>query len=83
MIRWKQSGMGFSYWGLEYNNPDLVRYAECYGAYGHRVSSVEGFSSTIDMAFRDGGVHLIDCPVDYSSNVKDLITYLAQHQPII
>ncbi|MDC1382806.1 acetolactate synthase large subunit [Candidatus Puniceispirillum sp.] len=83
MIRWKQAGMGFSDWGLEYNNPDFVRYAESYGARGHQIMSVEALSSTIDMAFREGGVHLIDLPIDYSENVKDLITDLADHEPII
>jgi acetolactate synthase-1/2/3 large subunit len=83
MIRWKQAGSGFSDWGLEYNNPDFVRYAEAYGAIGHRVISAEGLSTIVDLAFREGGVHLVDLPVDYSDNVKDLITDLVDHAPII
>ena len=83
MIRWKQAGSGFSDWGLEYNNPDFVRYAESYGARGHRVTSVEGLSTIIDLAFREGGVHLVDLPVNYRDNVKDLITDLVDHEPII
>jgi acetolactate synthase-1/2/3 large subunit len=34
MIRWKQANMGFKDFGLTYNNPDFVKYAESYGASG-------------------------------------------------
>ena len=83
MIRWKQAGSGFEDWGLEYNNPDFVKYAESYGARGHRITSVNGFGETIDRAYREGGVHLIDMPVDYSQNVTELITDLRYHKPIV
>jgi len=83
MIRWKQAGAGFADWGLEYDNPDFVKYAESYGAKGHKISSVDGFLATLDMAFRDGGVHLVDLPVDYSENVKALISDLAEHHSIL
>ena len=83
MIRWKQAGSGFEDWGLEYNNPDFVKYAESYGAHGHRVTSVSGFDETVDRAFREGGVHLIDMPVDYSQNVKELITDLRDHKSTV
>ncbi|MDG2393578.1 MAG: acetolactate synthase large subunit, partial [Thalassotalea sp.] len=39
MIRWKQEQAGFADWGLEFNNPDFVKYAEAYGATGHRIDS--------------------------------------------
>ena len=39
MIRWKQANMGFEDFGLTYGNPDFVKYAEAYGAKGHRVES--------------------------------------------
>ena len=68
MIRWKQANMGFSDWGLEYGNPDFVKYAEAYGAIGHRVGSAEELPSILETALNEPGVHLIDCPVDYSEN---------------
>jgi acetolactate synthase-1/2/3 large subunit len=37
MIRWKQEGQGLDDFGLEYNNPDFVKYADSYGAKGHKV----------------------------------------------
>ena len=83
MIRWKQAGSGFEDWGLEYNNPDFVKYAESYGAHGHSINSVTGFIETVDRAYRQGGVHLIDLPVDYSQNVKELITDLRDHQSVV
>ena len=68
MIRWKQANMGFQDWGLEYGNPDFVKYAESYGAHGHRVSSVDSLASILDTTLNSKGVHLIDCPVDYTEN---------------
>ena len=41
MIKWKQEGMGFDNFGLDYQNPDFVKYAESYGAIGHRPTSDE------------------------------------------
>ena len=78
MIRWKQAGMGFDDWGLEFGNPDFVKYAESYGATGHRVESAEGLVSTFNKAFEAGGVHLVEVPVDYSENKKVLIDELAE-----
>jgi len=77
MIRWKQQGAGFTDWGLEFNNPDFVRYAESYGAKAHRVDSADSFTSTFEKAFNEGGVHLIEVPVDYSENQRVLIDELA------
>ncbi|MBO9376098.1 acetolactate synthase large subunit [Sphingomonas histidinilytica] len=68
MIRWKQANMGFKDWGLTYGNPDFVKYAESYGAKGHRVESAEHLTKLLKECLDTPGVHLIDCPVDYSEN---------------
>ncbi|MFN3725916.1 MAG: acetolactate synthase large subunit [Allosphingosinicella sp.] len=68
MIRWKQANMGFEDWGLTYGNPDFVKYAESYGAKGHRVESAESLPDLLRSCLDTPGVHLIDCPVDYSEN---------------
>ena len=68
MIRWKQANMGFKDWGLTYGNPDFVQYAESYGAKGHRVESADHLKEVLDHCLSTDGVHLIDCPVDYSEN---------------
>ncbi|MEK6541237.1 MAG: acetolactate synthase large subunit [Pseudomonadota bacterium] len=79
MIRWKQANMGFVDFGLTYGNPDFVKYAESYGAHGHRVTSAAHLAELIAHCRDTPGVHLIDCPVDYSENdqilnkdIKDL-----------
>ncbi len=79
MIRWKQANMGFADWGLTYGNPDFVKYAESYGAIGHRVESSESLPALLAHCLSTPGVHLIDCPVDYTENdqilnkdIKDL-----------
>ncbi len=68
MIRWKQANMGFEDFGLTYGNPDFVKYAESYGAIGHRVESSAHLAELLAHTFDTPGVHLIDCPVDYSEN---------------
>ena len=68
MIRWKQANMGLKDWGLEYGNPDFVKYAESYEAFGHRVESSDSLSDILKHSLETPGVHLIDCPVDYSEN---------------
>jgi acetolactate synthase-1/2/3 large subunit len=72
MIRWKQANMGFEDFGLSYNNPDFVRYAESYGAHGHRVESAAHLKELLTHCCDTPGVHLIDCPVDYSENDRIL-----------
>ncbi len=78
MIRWKQAHVGFDDYGLEFNNPDFVKYAESYGASGHRIERTEDLVPTLEAAFTSGGVHLVDVPVDYSENKRVLIDELAE-----
>ncbi len=78
MIRWKQASAGFADWGLEFGNPDFVKYAESYGVTGHRVTCAEDLIPTYEKAFSAGGVHLVELPVDYSEYQKVLIDELAE-----
>ena len=64
--------MGFRDWGLTYGNPDFVKYAESYGATGHRVGSSAELRELLADCRDTPGVHLIDCPVDYSENDRIL-----------
>ncbi|MGF1682948.1 acetolactate synthase large subunit [Photobacterium minamisatsumaniensis] len=77
MIRWKQQVAGFTDWGLEFTNPDFVLYAQAYGVMGHRITSAASFESIMNNAFEEGGVHLVDVPVDYTANKTVLIEELA------
>jgi acetolactate synthase-1/2/3 large subunit len=55
MIRWKQAVDKFPDWGLTFSNPDFVRYAESYGATGHRVKRTDDLVPTLEAAFKDTG----------------------------
>lgn len=72
MIRWKQAHMKFEDWGLTYGNPDFVRYAESYGAHGHRVTSAAELLPLMQQCHSKSGIHLIEVPVDYSENDRIL-----------
>jgi acetolactate synthase-1/2/3 large subunit len=76
MIRWKQAVDAFPDYGMTFNNPDFVRYAESYGAKGHRVDAVDDLVPTLDRAFKAGGVHLVAVPIDYSENTRVLVDEL-------
>ncbi len=78
MIRWKQYGMGYPDFGLEFSNPDFVQFAESFGAKGHRVTASEQFAPLLESCFTTGGVQLIDLPVDYSENNRVLIDELKE-----
>ena len=81
MIRWKQAVDRFPDYGLTFGNPDFVRYAESYGAKGSRVTAVEDLVPTLEQAFRLGGVHLVDVPIDYAENTRVLIEELKNRAP--
>ncbi len=55
---------------VDVGNPDFVKFAESFGATGYRVERAEDLQDTLRTAMKDGGVSLIDCPVDYSENMK-------------
>jgi acetolactate synthase I/II/III large subunit len=82
MIRWKQAVDNFPDFGLTFGNPDFVRYAEAYGAYGARVGATEKLIPTLEAAFKAGGVHLVVCPIDYSENTRVLVDELRAHLPV-
>ena len=83
MIRWKQANMGFDDWGLQYGNPDFVKYVEAYGGIGHRVDSAEALPGILNTALSTPGVHLIDCPVDYADNDQILNIDIKKHSASI
>lgn len=76
MIRWKQAVDKFHDFGMTFNNPDFVKYAEAYGAQGTRVKTIKDFKPTLEKAFEDGGVQLVVTPIDYTENHKVLVDEL-------
>ena len=76
MIRWKQAVDGFPDFGMTFGNPDFVAYAASYGARGHRIAATSELVPTLQDAFKQGGVHLVAVPFDYSENMRVLVEEL-------
>jgi acetolactate synthase-1/2/3 large subunit len=55
---------------VAFRNPDFVKYAESFGAKGYRVERAEDLVPTLRKALADDTVVIVDCPVDYSENMK-------------
>ncbi len=72
MIKWKQSHMGLKPFGLDYGNPDFVKYAESYGAHGYRVTEAAELLPLMKQCHKTAGVHVIEVPIDYSDNDRIL-----------
>jgi len=83
MIKWKQEGMGFDNFGLDYKNPNFVKYAESYGAIGHRPTSDDNFKEILSKCLTMDGVHVIDLAVDYSLNHSILNVLLKEKTCIL
>ena len=70
LIEWKQ----MNHFGRKaycgFNNPDFVKYAESFGALGFRVEKTQDLLPTLKKALQSNTVCVIDCPVDYSENLK-------------
>ena len=69
-IKWKQQVHGFGDFALDLGNPDFVKYAESYGAVGMRVTAAEELLPLLAKAFRQDRPVLVECPIDYSENMK-------------
>ena len=83
MIKWKQEGMGMDNFGLDYQNPDFVQYAQSYGAHGHRPESNEEFETTLQHCLASGHVDVVDLRVDYSLNHQILNVLLKEKTCIL
>jgi len=64
MIRMKQKANQQGHFGVEFGNPDFVGYANSFGAHGHRLDDPATFRALLDDAASQGGVHVIDVPVE-------------------
>lgn len=83
MIRWKQAVDQFPDFGMTFGNPDFVKYAESYGAKGTRVTEIVNLKAVLESAFAEGGVHLVNVPIDYSENERVLVKELRDRLPAI
>jgi acetolactate synthase-1/2/3 large subunit len=76
-IKWEQQAKGFEDFGLDYRNPDFVKYAESYGAVGMKVKQGDDLSELLREAFALKTVVLVECPIDYSVNYETFSRELA------
>ena len=70
MIEWEQKEKNYAPFGLKFNNPDFVKYAESFGAKGARAEKAGDLLYLIERARKEGGVWVIEAPVDYSENIR-------------
>ncbi len=55
---------------IAFQNPDFVKYAESFGTKGYRVERAADLLPILRQALADDTVSIIDCPIDYSENMK-------------
>jgi acetolactate synthase-1/2/3 large subunit len=55
---------------VKFNNPDFVKLAESFGAKGYRVTSEDELLLILKDALIQNVPAIIDCPVDYSENLR-------------
>jgi acetolactate synthase-1/2/3 large subunit len=80
VLIWEDNGYGLIEWKMDlevgahsnvaFTNPDIVKYAESFGAQGHRIESADQLLPTLRAALDSDGVTVIACPVDYSENLR-------------
>ncbi len=70
LIKWKQLNQFGRPAYVDFGNPDFVQLAESFGAKGRRIGSAAELFPALEEALADSAVTIIDCPVDYSENLK-------------
>ena len=70
VIRWKQQVRFGRTSSVDFGNPDLVRYAESFGAAGFRVTDPSELRPILVEALKSAVPAVIDCPVDYAENLR-------------
>jgi acetolactate synthase-1/2/3 large subunit len=70
LIEWKMDLELGEHYYVKFGNPDIVTYAQSFGAKGYRVTSAAELLPTLQAALDDDGASLICCPVDYSENLR-------------
>lgn len=70
VIRWKQQVRFGRTSGVEFTNPDFMAYAGSFGAAGFRVEGPSELGPALKAALACGRPAVVDCPVDYSENLR-------------
>jgi acetolactate synthase-1/2/3 large subunit len=70
LIEWKMDLELGRHSNVKFGNPDLVKYAESFGATGYQINSAAELLPALREALDSDGVSIIACPVDYSENLR-------------
>jgi len=80
VLIWNDSGYGLIEWKqmntfgrpayVSFNNPDFAKYAQSFGANGYKITKADELMPVLKQALADNTLSIIDCPVDYSENLK-------------
>ena len=80
VLIWNDSGYGLIEWKqmttfgrashVSFNNPDFAKYAQSFGANGYKITQADELMPVLKQALADNTLSVIDCPVDYSENLK-------------
>ncbi|NUQ34794.1 MAG: acetolactate synthase large subunit [Planctomycetaceae bacterium] len=70
LIKWKQMNKYGRPSHVTFTNPNFVKLAEAFGAVGIGVESAKDLKPALEKAFSLNKPVVIDCPVDYSENIK-------------
>ncbi len=74
MVAFQQMNMYGRTSGVSFGEPDLVKYAESFGAVGLRVATPGQLTAVMRKALDTSGPVIVDVPIDYSKNFE-----LGQH----
>ena len=70
LIGMKQQGKFGRTSHINFGNPDFVQYAQSFGAAGYRVEAAGELQPILRDALACGRPAVIDCPVDYTENLR-------------
>ena len=70
LIEWKQMNQFGALSFVDFTNPDFVKFAESMGLKGYRVKTAADLIPTLKKALAQDVPAVIDCPVDYSENLR-------------
>ena len=70
LIDWKQRNEFGRPFGVEFGNPDFVKFAESFGIAGFRPSSAADLLPTLRRALDVDGPSLVEVPIDYRENLR-------------
>ncbi|MGO0062985.1 acetolactate synthase large subunit [Brevibacillus fluminis] len=70
LIEWKLKNRFDASYGVDFENPDFVRFAESFGVTGMRVHHADELEETLKQAMGRNELVLVEIPIDAAENLK-------------